>query len=368
MNEKITFLKNISLFKDFKESDLAFIAENLQSRPFKEGEIIFQEGDDSKYLGFVAEGKLEILKWDEKRQNQFKIDEIGSQETFGELAFLDKATRSATIKAISNGDALILQESVFASADQGIVDLYKRLIANLAQTVVPRLRTTNQSYVRSLKAEIDHLKMRTQFGKFFVQVIIIFGIASIFDSITRSFKLDSKSMLLNWSYLVVLLIPLLISAKHFGFKLQDAGVTLKNWQRSLVHGLCFSVVVVGIYFLVKHQWGHLFAAQQLANLHRAFVPWFAANMVHDYIQELMARGIAQTILQRFLDDAKGVRTVFAIALVFAVLHLHMGYVVAISAYLLSLFLGLVYVRSYNLIGVSIIHITIDTCGFLLGIL
>jgi len=65
-NEKVArialFLKRIELFKSYNEYDINEIAQAIKARNYKRGEIIIQEGDDSKEFYILRKGLAEIRK------------------------------------------------------------------------------------------------------------------------------------------------------------------------------------------------------------------------------------------------------------------------------------------------------------------
>ena len=74
---------------------------NRYITPFEEGKAIFLEGDDSQDLFILVSGQLNVFK------GNVKIAEITEKGSlFGEMSFLLKANRTATIKAGENVKAI----------------------------------------------------------------------------------------------------------------------------------------------------------------------------------------------------------------------------------------------------------------------
>jgi len=76
---------------------------NRYITPFEEGKTIFLEGDDSQDLFILVSGQLNVFKGNTKIA---EITEKGS--LFGEMSFLLKAKRTATIKAGENVRAILI--------------------------------------------------------------------------------------------------------------------------------------------------------------------------------------------------------------------------------------------------------------------
>ena len=83
------------------EEVLKNVKVNRYLTPFEEGKEIFLEGDDSQDLFILVSGQLNVFKGNQKIA---EITEKGS--LFGEMSFLLKAKRTATIKAGENVKAI----------------------------------------------------------------------------------------------------------------------------------------------------------------------------------------------------------------------------------------------------------------------
>ncbi len=86
MIEKI---KNIPIFRAFPEEVLKELTSYIKLENFKEGDIIFSEGDEGNSMYIIEEGAVEIKKKD-KTLTLFKDGDM-----FGEMALFEKGKRSA---------------------------------------------------------------------------------------------------------------------------------------------------------------------------------------------------------------------------------------------------------------------------------
>jgi PAS domain S-box-containing protein len=102
---------------------------------FKEGEILFLEGDDSQDLYLLVSGKLDVLK------GNMKISEMAEPGSlFGEMSFLLGSTRTATVKACEEVKALCIPKdrvnaflNEFPSAAQKITKLLAHRLDETSQ-------------------------------------------------------------------------------------------------------------------------------------------------------------------------------------------------------------------------------------------
>ena len=115
--------------------------------PFKEEQVIFHEGDNSQDLYILASGQLDILKGNTKIT---EITEPGS--LFGEMSFLLGASRTATVKAGSEGKAIRIPKEKINDFLRDFPTVAREISKLLAQ----RLEQTSQ-VVYGLKEFCDQL-------------------------------------------------------------------------------------------------------------------------------------------------------------------------------------------------------------------
>ena len=115
--------------------------------PFEEEQVIFREGDNSQDLYILASGQLEILKGNTKIT---EITEPGS--LFGEMSFLLGASRTATVKAGSEGKAIRIPKEKINDFLRDFPTVAREISKLLAQ----RLEQTSQ-VVYGLKEFCDQL-------------------------------------------------------------------------------------------------------------------------------------------------------------------------------------------------------------------
>ncbi|MDH5298765.1 MAG: cyclic nucleotide-binding domain-containing protein [Desulfobulbaceae bacterium] len=138
--------------------DRRYIKEILQLsklRRYTPGESITTEGCFDCWIYMLISGSVRVLI----QNNEIAvIDRIG--DTFGELAVIDGASRSATIEAITDTVCLATDVSFIdrlSPADHSAFSaVYYRLFAEI---VAQRLRDTSEELART-KKELERLKKR----------------------------------------------------------------------------------------------------------------------------------------------------------------------------------------------------------------
>jgi CRP/FNR family cyclic AMP-dependent transcriptional regulator len=100
-------LRQVSLFADVPESDLAALGAGLRRRKYARGQIIFTQGDPGTNLCLVEEGRVRIsVASDEGKE--LVLGMLGPGDFFGELALLDGEPRSADATAHDASTLLLL--------------------------------------------------------------------------------------------------------------------------------------------------------------------------------------------------------------------------------------------------------------------
>ena len=103
----------------------------------KANQILMREGEHSNSMYWVHQGQLIVIK---KRLNEEVIlGHIFEGELVGEISFLDKEIRSATVKALTDCELIeIPQETI-----DNIFKTQPKWLETLVMTLAERLRKAN---------------------------------------------------------------------------------------------------------------------------------------------------------------------------------------------------------------------------------
>ena len=140
--EKPLELQEVELFKGRKQETLAALEACMDKRAFKAGESIFRRGDEGDELLLIRRGSVRImLPLDDQQSHHLAT--FGRGDFIGEMAFLDRAPRSADAVAFSDTDLYALSRQRF----DALAAEHKRLAINLfdalARMLAIRLRYAN---------------------------------------------------------------------------------------------------------------------------------------------------------------------------------------------------------------------------------
>jgi CRP/FNR family cyclic AMP-dependent transcriptional regulator len=137
MARRIALLKQVPLFADLREEELQALIDDFRLREYTKGEIIFHQGDTSRELYVVVEGKVRIFKISSSG-NETSIQIFSSHDVIGEFATIDGRPRSATAKAIGRCTLLAMAAERFIQYMQELPGL----ALAMTQLLVAKLRWT----------------------------------------------------------------------------------------------------------------------------------------------------------------------------------------------------------------------------------
>lgn len=146
VEQKVTFLKEISLFKDGSDEDLMGVASITQEVHFHGDEDIFLEGDSGYDIYLIVHGQVMISTMG--KQIALRMD----NEFFGEMAIIDDRPRSATATSRRDSVLLRIERDEFYLVMQNNIGFMR----NLLKALVNRLREDINQAVEaaSIKREL----------------------------------------------------------------------------------------------------------------------------------------------------------------------------------------------------------------------
>lgn len=151
IDEVLPKLAKIALFSDFdlkKDSDKAILEqlyENISIKNFKPGQLIIKEGDTGDEFYILYSGSVHISR-DTPAGDQIALADLDASMNifFGETALISNDVRTATVKANSDCQVLVLSSRKFHElCNKQPVFGYKVLL-KLAQRMSGTIQQTNK--------------------------------------------------------------------------------------------------------------------------------------------------------------------------------------------------------------------------------
>jgi len=123
----------------------------IHKETYTNGQAIFKEGSYGETLYVILSGKVEISKM--INGVKVSIAFLSKGEIFGEISFIDKKPRTASVMAVGSVEVGLI--------DQDFIDHEVNRISSefgvILNALTERLRKTTANFV-NLKAEYDQLK------------------------------------------------------------------------------------------------------------------------------------------------------------------------------------------------------------------
>jgi len=160
MKDNISILKNIVLFKDFKDDRavLKKIEKLFTEVSAKKGETIFREGREGDELYIIKRGSVRIVKNTLQNEPYTVVMLSAAQNVFfGEMGLLLNDTRSATVVAEEDSTFLVSNRKKFLEFGESEPYIALLITRQIAQILAQRLRKTNQDVVTLFSALVDEI-------------------------------------------------------------------------------------------------------------------------------------------------------------------------------------------------------------------
>ncbi len=109
--QEAEILRKVPMFAKLEPSKLKLLAFTSEYQTFEDGEILFHAGDPADCAFVILGGEVEILA--KTDAGDVVVGVLRDHQIFGELALLNKAPRSATLRAKNRLQVLRITDEVF---------------------------------------------------------------------------------------------------------------------------------------------------------------------------------------------------------------------------------------------------------------
>jgi hypothetical protein len=145
--EKMMLIRQVPIFAELDADDLEELASVVEEARFEAGKEVFREGDAGDAVYLIVRGKVRVVLGDKT------LNELGPGACIGEMAVLDAAPRSATVRTLERTRALRVPGEGFKRVlaerpemSQAIVgELVRRMRGMMAQAAGPRTTLSLQA-------------------------------------------------------------------------------------------------------------------------------------------------------------------------------------------------------------------------------
>jgi CRP-like cAMP-binding protein len=340
-------------------------------------EDLITEGDAADAIYFIESGAFEVRKRSEAAgaagpgDDDHRIGQALPGAVVGEVALLDRGTRSATVRALEPSVALRLrvhelEESAAGTAHPPAV----RMQLNLGHELAQKIRHSTAGAVRHLESALHEERKRVEMGRFMSRVLIgtcLYMFALVLLQPLKALVPDSTV----FSVLILLgfALGLWLNIRTSMFPASAYGFTLAGWRPALREALLFSLPLLALIVALKAvflQTSPAFAGRSLFDFYRhaglgagGTLAVVGAYALFVPIQEMVARSGIQSSLMMYLRPRHRVpMSIFMSTLLFSATHLHTNVGFALVVFPMGLFWGWLYSRQPTLVGVVFSHLLI----------
>jgi CRP/FNR family cyclic AMP-dependent transcriptional regulator len=110
----IEHFRNIPLFSDLPDDSIKLLAQHAITRSFKKNSVIVNQGDETNSLYVILEGSVRVFV-DDEQGKEIILNTMEAGESFGEMALLSDAPRSASVMATSPSKLAMISKQDFMS-------------------------------------------------------------------------------------------------------------------------------------------------------------------------------------------------------------------------------------------------------------
>jgi len=152
-NEIINQLMRIPALKTVTGEDLKDLLDASQTKSYKNGDVIFEEGSMGKLIFYMISGKVRVTKDGHELMTLQRTGDV-----FGEMGPIGGKARSASVEAMSNVSCVEIDLSVIDQKNRSDAHMFRYLIfRGFAEILAGRLRYTTKQFIKLKK---EYLKLK----------------------------------------------------------------------------------------------------------------------------------------------------------------------------------------------------------------
>lgn len=163
------------IFKDFSLAELNYLLNVAKITVFNEGDVLIQEGDISRTIYIILEGKVTVKKEGAAAGETINLAELGENSVLGEIAVITNKPRSATVVTATETKALVI-DIVALEKDVNATALLTKLRQNLTEELSKKLfyaRNKLVTYETSDKYEDETVEDKSIYTP--NSILVLFG-------------------------------------------------------------------------------------------------------------------------------------------------------------------------------------------------
>ena len=148
--EVVSILSRISIFGGVSDVQQNEIFSRLQAGRFKQGEFIFQKGDEPSHIYIVRSGCIELFIPGKEATIRKKRLDVG--DCFGQVAVMSIHQHTVSAVAVEDTEFIVLSKHALHQLHQEDVELFAMLMMNIARELARRVQFMDSLLLESIHA------------------------------------------------------------------------------------------------------------------------------------------------------------------------------------------------------------------------
>ena len=138
LNEEVELLRNIPMFANIEPSKLKLLAFTSERMTFKDGDILFRQGEQGDSAYVIIGGEADVIV--DSPKGPLTVYKLKRNDIVGEIAILCDVPRTATVKATSKLEAMVIAKDLFFR----LIMEFPQMAVEIMRELARRLDATNR--------------------------------------------------------------------------------------------------------------------------------------------------------------------------------------------------------------------------------
>lgn len=353
----LELLRQFHIFEGISDEELTAVKDNFIEKNYLPNVRIIDEEAQSNSLYLVISGTLDLLKWDSNNLTEISFGKLYHGDIFGEMSFLDRSERSATVKTIS--PTKLIEIPLDKISDNP--DVLRKLIPNISLIEIKKLKKTSEALVNSIQMikEQEKILKLSLFGFIYqyMMVTLVFIVFAIF------FKNSPKEI--PWVAAAFLSLCLIVKS-NMEFLKFFSRLTIGQLFHPLIYLTASIALVKGFSFVFNNYIIFIPDVEWKIPLSLAPYEQWLSLAAYACSQEFIGRGVFQELLRIIFDDKAGYKSILLSAILLFLCTFSLGTLEAFSVFLISIPMGIIYHYYENLYIVFFVHTILLICNLVIS--
>lgn len=138
LNEEVELLRNIPMFANIEPSKLKLLAFTSERMAFKDGDVLFRQGEQGDSAYVIIGGEADVIV--DTPKGPLTVAKLRRNDIVGEIAILCDVPRTATVKAASKLEAMVIAKDLFFR----LIMEFPQMAVEIMRELARRLDATNR--------------------------------------------------------------------------------------------------------------------------------------------------------------------------------------------------------------------------------